>query len=479
MAFRAIEDSTALVANRLARAGIDLSRYLFLVVLGDCIIGIAAYLMAFSLRAILPIPFTHELMPSERLLQVKHYWWLLLGLQPTLLFFLDAYHEIRVKRLREFALPVGSAIGILVLILVSVYFFTGNLTFPRTIFPIFWLLDSAGVIGWRSLVKHSVRSTRRRALIVGCGSLAEHLMTELRRAPEIGLQVVGIVSDHHEKGQFVGPYEVLGSREEIASLMRSHQIEEVILTPEEASWKDRLIDSISRLEGSQARISIVPSVYEILIGRIEHFNIRDIPLIEVVGNPNDPVGAFTRRLRDIVFALFFIILLLPLWVVVALAIKLSDRGPVVYLQKRVGRWGKPFRLIKFRTMPVGSEDETGPVLAKADDPRLSPLGRILRSYRIDESLQLINVLKGDMSLVGPRPDRPEFVAQFMQEIHGYNERHKVKPGITGLAQIRGHYHSDPAIKLKYDLAYIYNSSFLLDLVILLETVRIVFRRQGV
>jgi exopolysaccharide biosynthesis polyprenyl glycosylphosphotransferase len=316
-------------------------------------------------------------------------------------------------------------------------------------------------------------------LIVGGGPLAEHLMAELKRAPEIGFQVVGIVSDHLKKGQFVGPYEVLGNRDEIVSLMSLRQAEEIIVIPEEASWKDRLIDSISRLEGSQVRISIVPSIYEILIGRIEHFNIRDIPLIEVVRNPNDPVGVFSRGLRDIIGAVFLIMLFLPLWIVVGLAIKLSDGGPIVYLQNRVGRWGKPFRLIKFRTMTVGCEDETGPVLAKENDPRLTPFGRFLRSYRIDESLQLINVLKGDMSLVGPRPDRPEFVEQFMQEIHGYNERHKVKPGITGLAQIRGHYHSDPAIKLKYDLAYIYNSSFLLDLVILLETVRIVFHRQGV
>jgi len=476
---RALEDSMALVANRLARAGIDLSRHLFVVVLGDCIIGIAAYLVAFSLRAVLPLPFTHQLMPTERLLQVKNYWWLLVGLQPILLFFLDTYHEIRFKRFREFVLSVGSAAGIQVLILVAVYFFTANLTFPRTIFPIYWFLNTAGIVGWRTLIKRSAHTNQRRALIVGCGPLAEHLIAELSRAPEIGLQVVGIVSDELEKGQSVGPYEVLGGREDIAGLLRSHQVEEVILTPEEASWKDRLIDSISNLKDLQTRISIVPSVYEILIGRIEHFNIRDIPLIEVVGNPIDPVGAFWRRLRDIILALFFIILLLPLWVVVALAIKLSDGGPVLYLQNRVGQWGTIFRVIKFRSMPVGSEDETGPVLAKADDPRLTRLGRFLRSYRIDESLQLINVLKGDMSLVGPRPDRPEFVSQFVREIHGYNERHKVKPGLTGLAQIRGHYHTDPAIKLKYDLAYIYNSSFLLDLVILLETVRIVFRRQGV
>ncbi|MGA2262900.1 MAG: hypothetical protein ABSH28_15890, partial [Acidobacteriota bacterium] len=155
MAIRALGNSTALAASRLARAGIDLSRHLLLVVLGDCAIGLAAYLVAFSLRSVLPIPFTNELMPSERLLQVKHYWWLLLGLQPTLLFFLDCYHEIRVKRIREFILPVASATGIQVLILVAVYFFTGNLTFPRTIFPIYWVLNSAAIVGWRSVIKHS------------------------------------------------------------------------------------------------------------------------------------------------------------------------------------------------------------------------------------------------------------------------------------------------------------------------------------
>lgn len=479
MAKRVPGDSTSQVAGRLASAGIDLSRHLLLVVLGDVCIGLAAYVIAFYLRSTLPLPFTHELMPTERLVQVKHYWWLLLGLQPTMLFFMDSYHEIRIKRLREFVLPVASASGIQVLVLVAVYFFTGNLTFPRSIFPIYWIVNSAAIICWRSVIKYGSQRELRRALIVGGGPLAEQLMTELSRSPEIGLRVVGIVSDHLEKGLFVGPYEVLGGRGEIPQLMRRHRVEEVILTPEEASWKDRLIDSISKLEGSRARISIVPSLYEILIGRIQHFNIRDIPLIEVVRNPTDPVSAFARRLRDIFLGAILAILLLPLWIVVALAIKLSDGGPIVYVQTRVGRWGKPFRLVKFRTMPVNIEDKTGPVLAKADDPRLSPLGRFLRRYRIDESLQLINVFKGDMSLVGPRPDRPEFVAKFAQEIHGYNERHKVKPGITGLAQIRGHYHSDPTIKLKYDLAYIHNSSFLLDLVILGETVRIVFRRQGV
>jgi exopolysaccharide biosynthesis polyprenyl glycosylphosphotransferase len=479
MAAHAIEDSKRSLSSRPAEAVFDLSRRLSLIILVDCVIGLGAYLAAFSLRSFLPIPFTHELMPSERLLQVKHYWWLIVACQPLLLFFLDTYHEIRIKRVREFILPVAGATGIQVLALVAVYFFTENLTFPRTVFPLYWFINSAGVVGWRWLLKRGGRGSRRRALIVGGGPLAEHLLAELQRSPEIGLQVVGIVSDQVATGQFIGPYEVLGRREEIAELMRLHQVREVILTPEEATWKDRLVDAISHFEDLQARVSIVPSIYEILIGRIRHFNIRDIPLIEVVAQPYDPVGAFSRRLRDILFAVIFVILLLPLWCIVAVAIRLSDGGPLLYCQNRVGQRGRIFRVIKFRTMAVDSELESGPVLAKADDPRLTRLGRFLRSYRIDESLQLINVLKGDMSLVGPRPDRPEFVANFVKEIHGYNERHKVKPGITGLAQIRGYYHSDPEIKLKYDLAYICNSSFLLDLVILLETVRIVFRRQGV
>ena len=471
--------STLVQREEIARTELDLSRHLFLVVLGDCLLGLAAYIVAFLARSWVPIPFTDELLPSERFLQVRHYWWLILGLQPALLFLLDTYHEIRLKSLREFIQSVAAASAIQVLILISVYFFTANLTFPRTIFPIYWLLNLAGVVAWRLAVKRTSSRRKRRALIVGTGPLAEQLISEIERTPEIGIEVAGIVSDKVSKGDYIDRYQVLGRNEDVPDLIRLHGIEQIILTPEETTWRDRLVHSISRLGGSHVTVSIVPSVYEILIGRIKHFNIRDIPLIEVVDKPNDPVAAFLRRSRDLVLSVLFIVILLPVWVVVALAIKLSDGGSVFYRQERVGQGGKHFRVYKFRTMPQGFEDETGPVLTRADDPRLTRLGRFLRGYKIDETVQLINVLKGEMSLVGPRPDRPEFVSRFAAEIHGYNERHKVKPGITGLAQIRGYYHSDPAIKLKYDLAYVYNYSFFLDLIILLETFRIVARRRGV
>jgi exopolysaccharide biosynthesis polyprenyl glycosylphosphotransferase len=435
--------------------------------------------LAFFARSWLPLPFTAELLPAERFFQVRHFWLVVVGLQASFMFVFDTYHEIRRKKFREFIRPILASSGLQVLILIAVYFFNGNMAFPRSVFPLYWFLNSFAVLSCRWLVKASSNPSKRRALIVGSGSLTQKLLNEIERFPEFGLDVIGIVSDKIPSGHMLGSYQILGDRSTIKALIQDHAIEEVILTPE-SSWKDRLVESISNLEAaSQVRISIVPSVYEILIGRIRHFNFSDIPLIEVIRDPNETVVSFLRRIRDIVVSVLATLLLLPLWLFVAVAIKLSDNGSILYLQDRVGRSGKLFRIFKFRTMSEGAEDQTGPVLACVGDPRFTSIGRWLRRYRIDETPQLLNVLRGDMSLVGPRPDRPEFVARFLAEIPGYAERQKVKPGMTGLAQIRGHYHTDPSIKLKYDLAYIYNYSFVLDLIIMVETLRIVLRRQGV
>jgi exopolysaccharide biosynthesis polyprenyl glycosylphosphotransferase len=458
---------------------IDLTTHPLIVAAIDCAIAFATYWLAFSVRSYLPLPLTTDLMPSERFFQVQHFWILIVALQPSLMFVFDTYHEIRRKRLREFIRPVFASSGLQVLILIAVYFFSGNVTFPRTVFPLYWMLNSIGVITCRWLIKPASKQQKRRVLIVGTGEVTQQLLKEVERSADLGLAVVGIVSDKLQKGHTLNHCRVLGDRSCIPALIQEYGVEEVILTPE-SSWKDSLVESITNLETtSPVRISIVPSVYEILIGRIQHFNFHDIPLIEVVREPNDPVALFAKRVRDIVFSMFGIILLLPVWLVVSVAIKISDGGRIFYVQNRVGQAGKPFRIIKFRTMREGAEHNTGPVLASSNDPRFTLSGRWLRRYRIDETPQLINMLMGQMTLVGPRPDRPEFVAGFMNAIPGYAERQKVKPGITGLAQIRCHYHTDPSIKLKYDLAYIYNYSFLLDLVIMAETLRIVLRRQGV
>jgi lipopolysaccharide/colanic/teichoic acid biosynthesis glycosyltransferase len=184
-------------------------------------------------------------------------------------------------------------------------------------------------------------------------------------------------------------------------------------------------------------------------------------------------GAADRILAGLLLGLS-----LPLLCIAGSLVKFSSSGPILYRQRRVGRGGKAFILYKLRTMIDNAEAQTGPVLARPDDARVTPIGRFLRATRIDEIPQLLNILNGTMSMVGPRPERPEFVSEFQRTIPGYTERFQVKPGLTGLAQVNGEYHTTPEYKLKYDLAYIYNYSLWLDVRVLTETVKVILSKRG-
>ena len=186
-----------------------------------------------------------------------------------------------------------------------------------------------------------------------------------------------------------------------------------------------------------------------------------------------------KRLFDLAGATTLALAAAPVFVLVAMAVRLTSTGPVLFRQERVGRALRPFRVIKFRTMRRDAESKSGEVLAQRNDPRLTSVGGFLRRYRLDELPQLWNVLAGEMSLVGPRPERPGFVQQHLARVPGYAERFAAPPGLTGLAQVNGEYHSTPENKLRYDLAYIANRSLWLDLSILVRTVRIVLTSQGV
>jgi lipopolysaccharide/colanic/teichoic acid biosynthesis glycosyltransferase len=185
-----------------------------------------------------------------------------------------------------------------------------------------------------------------------------------------------------------------------------------------------------------------------------------------------------KRVLDLVLALVVLVVLSLVLVLAALGILITMGWPIVYTQARTGRDLRPFDVIKLRTMVRDAEQLSGPVLAEEDDPRVTPLGRFLRRYRIDELPQVMNILVGDMSFVGPRPERPCFVEQHLAEISGYRERFKVKPGVTGLAQVSGSYATTPERKLKYDLIYMYHQSLLMDVQILVETVRVVLTGRG-
>jgi exopolysaccharide biosynthesis polyprenyl glycosylphosphotransferase len=237
------------------------------------------------------------------------------------------------------------------------------------------------------------------------------------------------------------------------------------------------VEDLALNNESEVRVEVIPELYEIFIGTV-YSTVSDIPLMELT-RPATP-GWFrtAKRFIDIALALVLLVVLSPLLVLAALAVLVTMGTPVFYRQERVGKDLKPFDVIKFRTMVRDAEARSGPVLADEDDPRITPVGRVLRRYRIDELPQLVNILLGQMSFVGPRPERPFFVEQYLAQIPGYRERFKVKPGVTGLAQVSGGYATTPERKLKFDLIYMYHQNLLMDLQILVETVRVVLTGHG-
>lgn len=257
------------------------------------------------------------------------------------------------------------------------------------------------------------------------------------------------------------------------------KLDEIIVT-ENSLPDDVLMQLLDWAERREISVCLVLSLVDVIKRRGQFEEIAGMPSVAVRRLPLHTWGAFVKRLMDIFLSLLLLIIFAVPMVIIAALIKLTSPGPVFYRQERVGRDGKVFVMLKFRTMYEGAEDETGPVWAKPNDPRCTPIGRVLRRLSLDELPQLFNVLKGDMSLVGPRPERPYFVEQFAQHIPRYMERHKVKAGITGWAQVNG-LRGDCSIeeRTKYDLYYVENWSLLLDLKILIKTAfEVFFHKQA-
>ena len=450
-----------------------------LLVQGDLLAACLAYLLAFLLRAAVPFPLTQGYLPALRFAEVHHHWIALLGAQLGVLYFLGLYEPRALTNPRAQAGAIGAAAALQALVLIAVYFFRQDLLFPRSIFVVFAGVNAALLFAWR-LGSRSLMGAypRRRVLVVGTNATAAEVIDTIRVQHWLGMDIVGAVSGDGSGPAALGDVPLLGGREELPALCERHNVDEVIIASEH-SWQDRLLDSLSRLQGPRARVCVVPSPYEILIARPEHLRLHDIPLIEMIREPAAGGASAAKRLFDVLLALVLLVATLPVMLVVALAIRLTSRGRVLYTQTRVGKDGGPFTMVKFRTMHAKAEHTTGPVLAAENDPRVTWLGRYLRALRIDELPQLWNVFAGDMSFVGPRPERPEFVARYQGTIQGYRERLKVRPGLTGYAQVNGEYHTSAPTKLKYDLAYIYNRSLWLDLKILSETVKVMLTRRGI
>jgi Undecaprenyl-phosphate glucose phosphotransferase len=395
----------------------------------------------------------------------------------------DLYRPRRIgSHLSEAAdIAKASSLGALVLVAVMTFLFRGY-DYSRVVIVYFWLSSIAVVWCSRAMFREALRFARRRgynlryAVVVGSGDLAATVVRRIRSRPDVGIQVLGVVGDKKEGLDDTG---WLGGYADLRAVLDSRPVDHVVLalSHEDQGRLGGLLDAVG---DEPVTIHVVPDLFRFasLRGGVEEF--EGMPFIHLRESPLHGWSRVAKRAFDIGFSLAVLVGLSPLLAVLAVGVKLGSTGPVLYGQERMGLDGQRFRMLKFRTMRVDAESETGPVWASAEDPRRVPFGALLRRFSLDELPQFVNVLRGEMSVVGPRPERPVFVEQFRRTVPGYMLRHKVKAGVTGWAQVNGlRGNTSLEKRIEYDLAYIERWSLGFDLKIIALTVaRILVERNA-
>ncbi len=455
---------------------------------GDVAVGLLSLYLAFLVRITLPIPLTQALLPQERLIFFGTASLLVVITQNLLLWLFGFYDGGRPRPRLEVLNRLLAVVSIQTLLLMAFYFLS-QLTFPRSVLVLFWPIHLVVLFLFRLLLMQLQPTEWRKVAIIGTSDAARELALHIERYHWHGLRIGGHVAipeegrrarggerDTWHPRETLGPH--LGSVADLPDLIDDGTIDMIVMAASPDDWQTRLIDRMARQPSQRGTVLLLPSPFESLIGRTRFRSVHDMALIEVMRASEWRASLPFKRAFDVVVASLALFLSIPFMIVAAIAVRWSSPGPVIFRQKRLGRDRQPFELLKLRTMVVDAESSTGAVLASPEDPRITPVGRFLRRSRFDEVPQLLNVLRGEMSLVGPRPERPSFVAQFIDEIPGYIERFAMPPGLTGLAQVNGNYHSSARNKLRYDLAYLANWSLWLDLSILLRTIKIILTSPG-
>lgn len=319
-------------------------------------------------------------------------------------------------------------------------------------------------------------------LLIGSNVKAVEIFKELNdQKVSSGNRILGFVSIKEKKHYQLQEYtEHFGSLSDIHDILKQKKIDEVIIAIE-SSEHDKINRILNSLSGYHVVVKAIPDIYDILTGRVKIDTLLGTPLIQISHDLMPVLQENLKRTMDVVLAVFALIITLPLNIVIILGIKLTSRGPVIYSHERIGRYGKPFMIYKFRSMYQDAEKD-GPKLTKKNDERLTPIGRFLRKHKFDEIPNFWNVIKGDMSLVGPRPERKYFIDQIIPKAPHYVHLHKVRPGITSWGQVKYGYaeNVEQMIKrLRYDILYIENMSLYVDLKILVYTIITIFKGRGV
>ncbi len=389
------------------------------------------------------------------------------------------YRPRRTVHFSEEFFPVARVVIVGMLIVMAAAFFYRAFSFSRLVFGLLGLssilLQSLGrynVMKFEQRWYSSGRDTKT-VILIGSNATAARVYETIANQPSLGYRILGYFTAGPRKNLSGTKAQFLGTLSKVPSFVRNNNVDVILIA---LSSKDHplLLDLVRACEGLNTEMLMVPDLVDLMTSRVRITELEGIPFLQVKEAALSAWNQIIKRGFDVVTAALVLLLASPVMILIAIMVKLSSPGPVFYLQERIGLDGKPFRVMKFRTMKTDAEKESGPVWARKDDPRTTSIGRVLRRFSLDELPQLLNVLKGEMSVVGPRPERQFFVDRFKGQIPKYLDRHRVKTGMTGWAQVNGLRGNAPIEeRTKYDVYYVENWSLAFDLKIISKTLRAV------
>jgi len=443
------------------------------VVFADLLLTAAALLAAYWLRFIYQVrPFA----PGD-ILVFGDYVRLLPAILPLWALVFTAFGLYRLRRTTARAeeyVQVTIAITLAMALFAAGAFLTRPTDFSRLMFAMFYLIDVVLIVTGRVLIHGVIDRIRRsgrnlkRILIAGTGELAHVIIDKMRMHQEFGYRITGMLGQDTDASYRGIP--VVGALDDAREFIRRFSVDQLYIALPLSSYEDirGLLDAVSN---EIVEVKVVPDLLQHITLRAAVEDLDGVPIVNLSATPLRGLAGSLKRGLDIAAALSCILLFAPLLPLIALAIRLTSRGPILYRQERMGLDGRSFELLKFRSMVVDAERATGPVWTEERDPRITPVGRVMRKFSLDELPQFFNVLRGDMSMVGPRPERPFFVQEFRDRIPRYMLRHRVRAGMTGWAQVNGWRGSTSLERrIQYDLYYIENWSLTLDFKILWLTI---------
>ena len=452
----------------------------FLTVISDALAIEASFLFSYWLRFFSTltnyIPISYGLPPLEAYIQSS---FVVIPVWCWLFHKRQLYLPRRITSFSDEFFAIVRLVVLGMLIVMAGAFFYRSFSYSRIVF---WILGISAVtfisLGRFVLMKfeqfwYAHGNDLKKLIIVGTSSVAGKIYFSLTRHLSLGYEALGYcsVQDSMENTMEQIPY--LGPISSVPDLIKTHNIDVVLIAMNEGEHS-QLHGLVRDCQGLNVEMMMVPDILELMTSQVQIKHIEGIPFLGIKSPTLSTWNFIVKRTFDLIFASWILFLASPIILFIAILMKLDSKGPIFYVQERVGLDGEVFKVIKFRSMRTDAEQSSGPVWSQKDDPRTTQLGRFLRRFSLDELPQLINVIKGDMSVVGPRPERPHFVEKFKTQVPRYLERHRAKTGMTGWAQVNGlRGNASIAERTKYDIYYIEHWSLIFDLKIILKTIHAV------